>query len=247
LTFTVDSNAGDNIAFTDGLTKAHKWNGCWTLVKTAACTWSYTGDSFRFVLSSGFPYWTLQLFDAMTGGCSATYTAPYYSFDCNQPNVFSNPTFQNTGGCGSGPSYPAKIVVQPVFGTPFCGCCPPIDGVTQLHATITQADDPNCSCLVGQVWTLNWNPSSRRWESATQPVCGGGAHYLDFYLQCAAGGTDISFYSLGAGSIVPHCTTDFQAPQPGSTCTPFSLKFRIQQNAGCCGSTTSHFTVTVTL
>jgi hypothetical protein len=248
LTFTVDTTYGDGIIFSDGLTRAHRWNGCWTLTQTSQCTWSYIGDNFRFVLSSANPVWRLQLFDDPVAGCLATYTAPFNSFDCNQPNVFSNPVFANTAGCGSGPSFPAAIQVQPVSGTTYCGCCPQEANMPVLHATIAQADDPACACLVGLTWTLTWNPSSRRWESPSQPVCGGtGAQFLDFYLECTTGGTNVSFYRLGVGTIVPYCTTDYVAPQPGGRCTPFDLRFRVQQNAGCCGSSTSDFTVRVTL
>ena len=252
LTFTVDAGFGDGVVFLDGLTRASRWNGRWTLANTAACTWTYTGNDFRFVLTPS----QLLLYDsAPTGGCQVAY-AIQGVFNCAGDNVYANPVWQTGGLCGPAPgasSYPAAIHVRPLQGSPLCGCCPG-DGVTNqtLHATITAVDGPACNCLLGATWQLNWNLTNQRWESASQTVCGGGGvKYLDLYLQCAGQGTDPSFYHLGTCLQSPCCGGGYVAAQPGGTCSPMNLQFILTTNdpftGGCCGDgQLHHYTVTVT-
>lgn len=128
-------------------------------------------------------------------------------------NVDSPQAFQFdhlTAPCVTCVSNPPDVVLSP---SSYCGCCFNTSMAATLNITITSADDPACACLVGLTWQATWNPANGRWETPSQAECGGGgAQFLDFYFECLGGGRGTSSWRMGAGSILPHCTTDFQAP-----------------------------------
>lgn len=206
--------------FTDGGTKATLFNGTWKLCHTGFCGWQNADSQRNFYLAfsqADYPAnWSLRLEDNPTfgAGCRVSYklTGPFNPFGTN---VFTDPTWQTSGSCGPGSSYPATITVDPWGSATFCGCCYPLwppPSPLIWSATFPTGIFNNCT-LTYDATTFSWKGTSTYGAGS---FCPGDPFSIEFF--CVGGHWRVKGNFIGGS---PDCDSLAQAE---TSCDPFLVE-----------------------